>query len=261
MIEQDLSPATQAARALLAVRRGAPRLAALPAALAPHSLADAYAIQHALLKEMRTDTAGWKASLFGAEDGACAPLPANAVVDAPAYTQVLHTPLRSPAPYAIEAEIAFRLGQDLPPLPRGARYGRDAVCAAVASAHAVIEVVASRYVNADAVSHLERVADQLINALLVVGPSCQGWQALPLRQLPLEVRVEGHPVYQGRGAHPQGDPLAPLVWLANHLSQYGRGLRAGELVTTGSCCGVLQVAPEQTASAHFAGLGSAVVTF
>ena len=45
------STATQAARLLLAVRRGAPRLAALPAALAPQTLADAYAIQHALLAE------------------------------------------------------------------------------------------------------------------------------------------------------------------------------------------------------------------
>ena len=135
------------------------------------------------------------------------------------------------------------------------------MCAAVVSAHAVIEVVASRFVDTEAVSKLELIADQLINSLLVVGPSCRNWQSLPLSSLPLEVRVQGHPVFQGRGGHPQGDPLIPLVWLANHLSMHGRGLRAGELVTTGSCCGVQSVAPEQTATVHFAGLGSAVVTF
>jgi 2-keto-4-pentenoate hydratase len=261
MVEPESSKATQAARVLLAVRRGAPRIAALPAALAPQTLSAAYAIQLALLEEMQSDIAGWKASVFDADDGACAPLPANAVVDAPAYTQVLRPPLLDPAPYGIEAEVAFRLGRDLPPLAQGARYERDAVCAAVVSAHAVIEVVASRYVDPEAVSKLERVADQLINSLLVVGPSCPDWQSLTLTALPLEVKVQGHPVFQGRGGHPQGDPLIPLVWLANHLSSYGRGLRAGELVTTGSCCGVQFVAPEQTASAHFAGLGSAVVTF
>jgi 2-keto-4-pentenoate hydratase len=261
MVEAQLSTATQAAQLLLAVRRGAPRIAALPVALAPQSLSAAYAIQLALLEEMQTDIAGWKATLFTAEDGACAPLPANAVVDAPAYTQVLRTPLRDVPPYGIEAEVAFRLGRDLPPLAQGARYERDAVCAAVASAHAVIEVVASRYIDPEAVSGLERVADQLINSLLVVGPSCPDWQSLPLTALPLEVRVQGHPVFQGRGGHPQGDPLIPLVWLANHLSMHGRGLRAGELVTTGSCCGVQLVAPEHTATAHFLGLGSAVVTF
>jgi 2-keto-4-pentenoate hydratase len=261
MAENGLATATQAAQLLLAVRRGAPRLTALPKALAPQNLAEAYAIQFAMLRELRADVAGWKASLFDGENGACAMLPANAVVDAPAYTQVLRPPLLDPAPYGIEAEVAFRLGQDLPPLANGARYERAAVCAAIVSAHAVIEVVASRYVDPEGVSLLERVADQLLNSLLVVGPSCPAWQALPLTELPLEVRVEGNPVYQGRGGHPQGDPLIPLVWLANHLAQFGRGLRAGELVTTGSCCAVQQVAAEQTASAHFSGLGSALVTF
>ena len=261
MVEQDLSKASQAAGLLLAVRRGGARISALPAALAPQDLAGAYAIQRALLEQMGSDIAGWKASLFEADDGACAPLPANAVVDAPAYTQVLRPPMLDPAPYGIEAEVAFRLGRDLPPLPAGARYEREAVCAAIVSAHAVIEVIASRFVSVDAVSKLERIADQLLNSLLVVGPSFPNWQSLPLTALRLEVRVQGHPVHQGIGGHPQGDPLIPLVWLANHLSQFGRGLRAGELVTTGSCCPVQHVGAEQSASAHFSGLGSAVVTF
>jgi 2-keto-4-pentenoate hydratase len=261
MAEDRSSPAHQAARLLLAVRRGSPRLAKLPSELVPQTLTDAYAIQLALLEEMQSGIAGWKASVFKGEDGACAPLAANAVVDAPAYVQILRPPLKDPPPYGIEAEVAFRLGRDLPALAHGARYERDAVCEAVVSAHAVIEVVASRFIDTQAVSKLELVADQLINSLLVVGPSCPNWQALPLTSLPLEVRVEGHPVFQGRGGHPQGDPLIPLVWLANHLSALGRGLRAGELVTTGSCGGVQFVAAEQSATAHFSGLGSAVVTF
>jgi 2-keto-4-pentenoate hydratase len=261
MTESGSQTAKQAAQLLLNVRRGGPRLEALPKALAPQTLADAYAIQFAVLRALRSDIAGWKASLFDGEDGACAMLPANGVVDAPAYSQVLRPALLDPPPYGIEAEVAFRIGQDLPPLAPGMRYERAAVCAAVVSAHAVIEVVASRFVDPERVSFLERVADQLINSLLVVGPPFPAWQGLPLTDLALEVRVEGKPVYQGRAGHPQKDPLIPLVWLANHLSQFGRGLRAGELVTTGSCCGVLQVAAEQTATAHFSALGSAVVTF
>jgi len=261
MVEQQLSKSAQAARLLLAVRRGAPRLEALPAALAPQDLAGAYAIQLALLEQLDSGIAGWKASLFSAEDGACAPLPANAVVDAPAYAQVLHPPLLDPPPYGIEAEVAFRIGRDLPPLPAGARYEREAVCEAVVSAHAVIEVIACRFANMTSVSKLELIADQLVNSLLVVGPSVPNWQSLTLGALRLEVRVQGHPVHQSVGGHPQGDPLIPLVWLANHLSQYGRGLRAGELITTGSCCPVQYVAAEQSATAHFFGLGSSVVTF
>jgi 2-keto-4-pentenoate hydratase len=261
MSSTEPSRATQAARLLLAVRRGAPRLAALPAALAPQSLAEAYAIQHELLREQGSGIAGWKASLFDAQHGICAPLPANAVRDAPAYLSPKRMPTLHTRQFGIEPEIAFTLGDDLRPLPAGERYERAAVCAAVATAHAAIEVVVSRYLDGEAVSQLERVADSFMNELLILGPSCRSWQQLDLAELPLEVKVDGKVVYQGHGGHPLGDPLLPLIWLANHLGQFGRGLRAGEVVTTGSCNGVRAVAPKQTVSAYFAGLGSAVVRF
>jgi 2-keto-4-pentenoate hydratase len=259
--EPTASVATQASRLLFAVRRGAPRLEALPLVLAPQSLAEAYAIQHALLQELHSDVAGWKASLSSAEDGICAPLPACAVLDAPAYFQALQPPLPDEDSWGVEAEVAFRLWQDLPPLPGGARYDRETVCAAVASAHAVIEVISSRYVDEAAAPHLDRVADSYMNLLLVVGPSCPGWRQLALTSLPLEVRIDGLPVHQGRGGHPLGDPIVPLVWLANHMSALERGLRAGELVTTGNCCGPQSARTGQAVSAWFAGLGSAIITF
>lgn len=253
--------AVETARLLLAVRRGAPRLGSLPTALEPRTLAEAYAVQHALLRELDTDIAGWKASLSSAHEGICAPLPACAVLDAPAYPAALHPPLPGSGPWGIEAEVAFRLGYDLPPLAGGARYDREAVRAAVVSAHAVIEVIGSRYVDDDAVPHFARVADSYMNLLLVVGPSCPAWRELAIETLPLELRVDGLPVHQGRGGHPLGDPLLALVWIANHLGQFGRGLRGGELVTTGSCSGVRQVSAGQVASAWFDGLGTAVVSF
>ena len=253
------STATQAARLLLAVRRGAPRLAALPAELAPQTLAEAYAIQHALLDELGSGIAGWKASLSSVEEGICAPLAASTVLDAPAYAAMLRPRVMGFAPCATEAEVAFRLDRDLPPLAAGAHYDRETVCAAVASAHAVIEVISSRYLDEATVPHFGRVADSYMNLLLVVGPSCPDWRKLQVDTLPLEVRVDGIPVHQGRGGHPLGDPLLALVWLANHLSQLGRGLRGGEIITTGSCSGAQNVRPGQTVSAYFTGLGTSVV--
>ena len=253
--------AVEAAQLLLAVRRGGTRPAALPAALAPQSLADAYGIQHALLRELGTSIAGWKASLFDARNGICAPLGASLVLDAPAYLPPLRLPTQGNCRFGIEAEIAFRLGDDLPPLAADAAYDRATVSAALCSAHAVIEVVVSRYADPEAVTRLENVADMFMNELLVVGPSLPAWRELALAELPLAVRIDSRPVFQGRGGHPLGDPLLPVVWLANHLSQQGGGLRAGEIVTTGSCNGVHYIGPEQTASAWFDGLGSAMVTF
>jgi 2-keto-4-pentenoate hydratase len=256
------APIAAAAQLLLSVRRGAaPRLAAFPPALAPQTLADAYAIQHEVLRELGTSIAGWKATLLDAASGLCAPLPAHSVLDAPAYLLPSRLPTRNNAQFGIEPEIAFRLGEDLPPLPGGGRYERAAVSAALVSAHAVIEVVVSRFVDSEAVTQLERVADNLMNELLIVGPSLPAWRALALDDLALEVRIDDKPVFQGRGGHPLGDPLLPVVWLANHLHEHGRRLRAGEIVTTGSCAGVRQVQAEQSVSAYFAGLGTATVRF
>ena len=261
-MQETVAPsAAEAARLLLAVRRGGPRLAALPAALAPQTLAQAYAIQYALLRELNTSIAGWKASLFDAENGICAPLAASTVRDAPAYLSLERMPTRNNSQFGIEAEVAFRLGNDLPPLGTGVRYERDAVIDALASAHAVIEIVVSRYANNETVSRLEQVADSFMNEMLIVGPSCPDWRSLRLGELPLEVRVDGKPVHQARGGHPLGDPLKPVVWLANHLSQFGQGLRAGEIVTTGSWNGVRTVTLEQSVTAWFDGLGSAIVRF
>lgn len=261
MIETSTPNAAAAARALLAVRRGAPRLRALPAPLAPQTLAEAYAIQYAMLRELNSSIAGWKASLFDAENGICAPLPANAVRDAPAYLVPSCMPTQNNSQFGIEPEVAFRLGNDLPPLRAGERYDRDTVSAALVSAHAVIEVLVSRYLDSAAVSQLERVADGFMNELLIVGPSLPDWRPLPLATLRLEVRVDGKPVHQARGGHPLNDPLLPVVWLANHLSQFGQGLRAGEIVTTGSWNDVRQVSFGQSVTAWFDGLGSSIVSF
>jgi len=251
-----------AAQLLVSVRRGTtPRLAAFPPALAPQTLADAYAIQHEVLRELGTSIAGWKATLFDATTGLCAPLAANSVLDAPAYLLPSRLPTRNNTQFGIEPEIAFRLGVDLAPLHDGAHYGREAVSAAIVSAHAVIEVMVSRFADFEAVTQLERIADGFMNELLIVGPSLPAWRALALADLPFEIRVDDKPVLQGRGGHPLGDPLLPVVWLANHLLEHGRLLRAGEIVTTGSCAGLRYVHAEQSVSAYFAGLGTAVVRF
>jgi len=253
--------ARQAAALLLGVRRGAPRLAALPPALAPGTLPEAYAIQHELLRQAGLARGGWKATLFDARNGICAPIPAQALYDSPAARAPARLPtLSQPAPRAaalrVEPEIAFRFGTALPPLPAGQEYSREQVLAAVASVHAVLELVASRFADESAVTQLERVADAFMNEALVVGTACTDWRALDLAALPLVVQVAGRGHFSGIAVHPVGDPVRPLAWIANHLAALGIGIAAGEIVTTGSCAGAPALAPGESAKAQFSGLGS-----
>jgi len=255
----------QAAQLLLAVRRGAPRLSALPADVAPTTLPEAYAIQQLVLRGLGAAVGAWKVTLFDARNGICAPIAANTLLSSPARLSTLSAPTRNTRQFGIEPEIAFRMGTDLPPrTPRvpgvpGAladAYSAAEVYAAVASAHAVIEIVVTRFVDADAVSQLERVADNFMNEALITGSPCSDWQRLALHDLPLQVQVDGLTVHSGRGGHPLGNPLLPLVWIANHLAALGVGLKRGEYVTTGSCNGIRYATAGQQVRVSFAELGT-----
>ena len=57
------------------------------------------------------------------------------------------------------------------------------------------------------------------------------------------------------GGNPAGDVWRLLAWVANSCAARCGGLRKGELVTTGSCTGLLFAAPNVHVVAEFDGLG------
>jgi 2-keto-4-pentenoate hydratase len=79
------------------------------------------------------------------------------------------------------------------------------------------------------------IADNACAHLFVLGaPTSANWRALDL--------VERRPVitlrekqFIGHGKNVLGDPRIALTWLANELRQLGVTLRAGQIVTTGTC--------------------------
>jgi 2-keto-4-pentenoate hydratase len=248
----------QAAGLLLSLRRGQlakPR--ALPADIAPQSEAAAYAIQLTVLRLLGEDIGGWKASMPDASSGFSAPIAARAVLASPAGALPADIATLEPGRVGIEPEIAFRMARDLSPRTDGAQHTRAAVVDAIASAHAAIEICVCRLADFDRAAPLDRLADGIMNEGLVVGPACTSWRALTLSQLPLRVDVGGATVHQGIGGHPIGDPLIPLVWMANHLAARGIALRAGAMVTTGSCNGIRYIERGQQVQVGFAGLGQA----
>jgi 2-keto-4-pentenoate hydratase len=60
---------------------------------------------------------------------------------------------------------------------------------------------------------------------------------------------------EGKGANVLGDPRIALAWLVNELSGLGITLKAGEVVTTGTCLVPLPIQPGVDVSADFGSLG------
>ena len=57
-----------------------------------------------------------------------------------------------------------------------------------------------------------------------------------------------------------GHPFEPLTWLANHLAKTGEGLRAGEIVLTGSLVTTRFPTETETYEFELVGLGTVRVT-
>ncbi len=230
----------------------------LPDELRPASLAEAYAAQEAyyLLAE----------PLYGAVGGAKIatttkvmqelmgiPHPCGGAI----LARTIHT---SPAALRtadfvnlrIECEIALKLGAEL--RASGAPWTGETVAAAVAGAMPAFELIEDR--NAD---YADTVASSLIvencwNGGGVIGPQ-KFVPAAALAGVAGRLTIGGKAAAEGKAE----DPFATLAWLANHLAERGRDLKAGMVVITGSVVPTISIARGERAVFTVDGLGDTVM--
>ncbi|MBO6521936.1 MAG: fumarylacetoacetate hydrolase family protein [Rhodospirillales bacterium] len=153
----------------------------------------------------------------------------------------------------MEGEIAFRLGEDLP--PRGDDYTYDEVAAAVGAIAGAIEIVGTRVAGGLAgYGRAMSTADGGVNIALVTGAWDADWRRHDPKTLEVALRINGAEKDRGPGSRALGDPMNVMVWLANQQSRFGRGLKAGEVITTGTCTGIEAIQPGDVIDADFTGL-------
>ncbi len=246
----------RAAEILLRARREVAPIHDLPEDLRPHTLEEAYALQDKVGMAF-APLGGWKV-------GAPAPnaTPLFSVMPLwggyPRSGQRISRDLRRLR--GVEAEIAFRLGKDLP--PRRQPWTREEVVAAIVSAHPAIELLESAFVDPDKADRLSVIGDLQMNGGLAVGPACANWQSIDLGQESVTVEVGGETRFQGTASNSAGHDLLRLIlWLANEGSGRTGGLRAHDWITTGSWSGKTFALPGSTVRAGFAHFGSVTVAF
>lgn len=241
---------SDAATLLADARRRGVLLDGLPDTCRPRTVDDAHAIQDATVAALGDTVAGWKVG--AREDGKVVrgALLQSRVLKSGDAISAAHVPL-----LGLEAEIAFRFEHDMPPRERP--YSYDEVAASVI-AFPAIEIVDSRYRDRLDAPLLERIADFVSNGAFVCGEVQPRWRGLDLPNLHASLAIDGSIVAQRTGGHPAGDPLLPAVDLVNDL-RLASGVRAGQLMTTGTCTGINFAKPGQRAKAAFEGFGSVEV--
>lgn len=257
MTPQD---AEKLAELLDAGRKNARLVQGFDARLQPRSIDDAYAV-HAALARRQGAPAGWKIM-------AIVPAQREALkIDRPIAAPIFKTYVtESPARLAVksfiapmlECEFDFVLGRDLP--ARAAPYTADEALAAVSVLRPAIEVVDSR-VGKPVPTPLI-LADCFSNAALVLGRVCESWRQLDLLGHGITLKVDGKTIATGDGAKvPGGGPVHALVTLANNPPPWSGGLKAGQVVTTGSCTGMPPLEGGRDVVADFGSLGEVRIGF
>jgi 2-keto-4-pentenoate hydratase len=252
----------KAAEMLMTAHASGAPFAPFAAAFGIASVADAYAVQgdyvRLQMQTRRAGAAGYKIGLTSKrmQDmcGIDSPIAGVVLADRVHASGVALNTL-SYGRLGLEFEIAVRLGRDL--VPEGVP-SLDEVAAAVDAVCPAVEIVDDRRADYRALDVLSLIADNSWNAGIVLGEFVRAWP--DLATVEGLVSVDGNALDRGSGGDVLGHPFHPVAWLASHLAAQGGGLRAGDIVMTGSI--VTTKFPDRPASYRFdvKGLGSVDVT-
>ena len=160
--------------------------------------------------------------------------------------------LCSPIP---EVEFQARLGTDLP--PRATPYHVNEVTEAVASLHPGIELAECRFIKDKYFPSLPAIlADGAGSSTLIYGPAIDNWKSVDIVTQEVSLLCDGKLLRSGSAKEALEHPMIPLTWLTNELSRTKIGLKAGQLISTGTMTGMLKPRAGQVYHADFGPFGT-----
>jgi len=146
-----------------------------------------------------------------------------------------------------ENEMCVRLGQDLSGTitPDDARAAIDAV-------YPSLEIIETRGNLTEQLALA--LADNAQQKTVILGAPVP----LPSRPEMIEARViiNGETAATGMGDAVLGNPLNSVVWLSAKLAEFGRSLKAGEIIMSGSFTRQFPIRPGDTIRCEFSGIGT-----
>ena len=155
-----------------------------------------------------------------------------------------------------EGEIAFVLKKDL----MGPGVTAADVMAATEGVMACFEIVDSR-IRDWKIQILDTVADNASCGVFVLGDRLVDPRDVDLATCGMVLEKNGEIVATGAGAAALGHPANAVAWLANTLGRLGMGLKAGEVVLSGSLGIMVPVQAGDSLRVTIGGIGGCSVRF
>jgi 2-keto-4-pentenoate hydratase len=258
----DKDAVTAASKTLHDHWRAGTKLAALDASLRPRDRIEGYAIQAAIEQFSAQSLFGWKIAATS-EAGqkhinVTGPM-AGRILAETAIPDGGTAAMAGNEMRVAEPEFAFRMRVDLP--SRATPYTVQQVLDAVDTLQPAIEIPDSRFGDFASAGEAQLIADNACAHLFVLGPAASAdWRAMDLVEERPVTTMRGQQ-YVGHGKNVLGDPRIALAWLANELRQLGVTLKAGQVVTTGTCHPPLPIQAGDFCAVDFGALGQVSVGF
>jgi 2-keto-4-pentenoate hydratase len=147
-----------------------------------------------------------------------------------------------------ETELCVRLGRDL-----DNEITLEQVRAAIDVIQPSFEIIETR---GDIMNQISlALADNAQQRSVVVGSPVYLVPEMALELVTARVQLNGKEVALGSGAAVLGNPLNSVTWLARKLEQYGRRIRSGDIIMTGSFVRQFPLSPGDVAIAEFSDIG------
>lgn len=228
--------ARRAAEKLLAEHNAKERFETLGPPDAPATIPDAYDIQEkyvTLLQREHGGAVGYKVGLTSA------PMQAFCRIDHPIAGVVLARRVhRSGASVqrsnfgrlGLEFEIAVRIKSDVP--VTGGPFTAEMIAPHIDGVCAAIELVDDRGADYASLDVLSLVADNSWNGGIVLSEFATRWP--DLESVLGRATKDRVAIGEGHGRDILGHPFNSVAWLATQLAARGVGLKAGQVVMTGS---------------------------
>jgi 2-keto-4-pentenoate hydratase len=201
---------------------------------------------------------GWKAGLTGrgAQDAMGIHHPASGfLLGDGVYATGDSVPLSRFAELVVEVETAFVMRTALAGPGVASAMALDSVEGALPA----LELADLRWEGRPTPGDF--IADGIAGNALVLGRPLMPVTGLDLALEGVVYELNGQVMATNTAAEVLGNPLNALAWLANHLAERGLGLRAGDLVMSGSISILLRPKAGDVVTARFTRLGSVSARF
>jgi 2-keto-4-pentenoate hydratase len=157
----------------------------------------------------------------------------------------------------IECEFFFTLAKSLP--PRATEYGAEDIEDAVGKVEVGIEIAECRFARKNLPPAIYIQADGFASGRYVHGNEVNGWRAALAKGIDVRLTRNGAALSQGASSDVMGNPVNAVTWLANRLIKAGKWLKAGQVVSSGSCNILVPARQGDRFIAEFSGIGAVEV--